>query len=305
MNSIIKPKSIILLLILLSGCFLSGEAFASNLELTITSLKGSYLVGEPVFIDIALKNTSSTEGVKVSSEAIVETQYISLSIARATGRFQKYDPGFHFEPSRPLIELEPGNPIMRRQIVVYNAEIEDFAFPSEGVYRINAVYHRFGKAPDVKSNTIEIRISQPYGINASAMKLFKTKQVADLLMNISEESSAVRNLEILVTRYPNTIYGKYAQFYLARRQTREFFSRKPNHKRAVELYQNLIERDPSFPLASEIIFRLGISLYKTRNYGEAKKKLLLFMEKESKDALFVKRSEQILEKINRLEKKRK
>lgn len=117
---------------------------------------------------------------------------------------------------------------------------------------------------------------------------------------VGEDSEAVKNLELLMTQYSSTTYGKYAQFYLARRQTREFFSRKPNYERAVKLYRDLIQKDPAFPLITEANYRLGVALYKTGKYEDARRSFN-FVLKESRETRELEGARRFLERIRAIE----
>ncbi len=238
-----------------------------NLALEIRSTKPSYLLAEPVLVDITVRNAGS-EPVAVKPELAVETQNVSLDIAQGTGTFERYDPGFVQEPSRMPQTLQPAEAITHRQLVLYSRQ--DFAFPSAGSYRLRAMLHGFGVRPDVASNTIEIQIAPPAGGEAEAMRLFRTREVAELALELNEAPAAVDRLELLMTRHRDTVYGKYAQYYLARRQMHEFFARKANPVQAGKLYRDLLRRDPQFPLAARAHFELGTALSDTDQKEEAR-----------------------------------
>ncbi|MHC4278353.1 MAG: tetratricopeptide repeat protein, partial [Planctomycetota bacterium] len=223
--------------------------------------------------------------------------------AGESGEFKRYDPGFVEEPGRPLVELGPGSEVVHRQLVLYDNATKDYAFPAPGLYSVKAVFHRLGAAPDIESNTIRIKVADPTGTDAVALRLFKSKVVAQLIMNLNEDSEAVKRLEGLMTEHGSTTYGKYAQFYLARRQTREFFTRKPNHERAVELYRDLIQKDPRFPLIIDAKYRLGISLMKTNRYKEAKE-MFNFVLKKSRLTMHQKGAKKLIGRIEKLKDKK-
>ncbi len=308
MTKIKRYIIIVPLMLVLSGFFQPAKLLAGNLELMISSAKAFYLLAEPVFIDFKLKNMHSTEKAQISPELAVEMDMVSLFIAQGDDPFHKYHPGYVIEPGLPKKALEPSAAIVHRQIVLYNALTKDYAFPKPGVYKIRAVYHRYGFAPDVESNTIQIEVKMPTGTDAEALRLFKSKEVADLIMNVNEDSKAVENLELLISRHGSTLYGKYAQFYLARRQTQEFFYRKPNFEHAVKLYEKLVPLDPDFPLAVEANYRLGIALIKIGNYNEAKQRLNI-VTKKAEDTRMLLGAERFLKRVKEYEldktKKRK
>ena len=116
-------------------------------------------------------------------------------------------------------------------------------------------------------------------------------------MNLGEDSKAVTGLEALMARYPDTVYGKYAQYYLARRQAQEFFTRKSNYDRAASLYRELVHRDPKFPLVREANYGLGMALVKTRQYGEAR--LSLAAAQKSRITDVAERARRVLESISK------
>lgn len=262
---------LIVLLWVLIGSLQPAHVMADGFGVEINSIKPSYLVAEPVFIDIIVKNTDDKSAM-ISPELAVETENLSMFVARGEADPQQYHPGFVVEPSRMPIELDPGQTVVHRQLILFNSLIKDYAFPAPGTYRVHVLLHGFGLRPDVRSNIIEIQINKPAGAEAEVLQLFKNKDVADLIMNLNEATGAVTNLELLMTQHPETIYGKYAQFYLARRQTQEFFERKPNYPRAIELYKDLVKRDPNFPLVIEVNKELGVALVNVGQYDEARER---------------------------------
>ena len=274
----------------------TGAVRAAELALEIRSIKPSYQVAEPVHIDITLRNAGS-RAVEVKPELAVETQNVSLFIARGRGPFEPYRPAVHQEPSRMPQALQPSQAIVHRQLLLYNSLTSESAFPVAGTYRLRALLHGFGIRPDLESNVIEISIIEPSGAEVEALRLFRTREVADLIMDLDEGSGAVRNLELLMARYGATTYGKYAQFYLARRQAREFFTRKPSFGQAARLYQDLVRRDPQFPLVTEVHFGLGVALSRTEQYEPARE-AFQFVLKGATDSVLRQEAERQLARIS-------
>ncbi len=269
-----------------------GAAAAAELALEIHSLKPAYLVAEPILIDITLRNrgTSATE---VKPELSVETGEVMVLIARGSGTFVPYRPAAQHDPTRMPEQLQPGHDIVHRQLL-----LSDEAFPEAGTYRLRALRRGAGSQPELQSNTIDIGIAAPSGQEAEAARLFHTREVFELILDLDESAAAVTNLELLMSRYGATTYGKYAQFYLARRQGREFLSRKPSHAQAARLYRELVQRDPQFPLATEAHFGLGVALARTAQYEPARE-AFQFVVKESTDSVLRREAERKLEKIQR------
>ena len=138
-----RYAAIIIMLTVLVGWFHPNEIVAADLELEIKSVKRSYLSAEPVFIDITLRNKNSTDTVQVNPNLMVETQSVSIFIARGEGPFLKYSTSLHIEPSLPPRKLAPSKSVVHRQLVLHNGLTKDFAFPNVGVYRIRVVYNLF------------------------------------------------------------------------------------------------------------------------------------------------------------------
>lgn len=291
-------SKLIMFMIVSTLWFCPGEAVSASIEFEIRPVKSAYMLAEPVFIDFTLKNAGPSGTVTATPEITVETELVSVYIAVGSGKFKRYDPGFVEEPSRLPVELGPGNKVVHRQLVLYDNASKDYAFPASGLYRVKAVFHRLGAAPDIESNTVQIRVTDPAETDAAALNLFKSKIVAQLIMNLNEDSEAVTRLESLMTEHGSTTYGKYAQFYLARLQTREFFTRKPNHERAVELYRDLIRKDPKFPLVMDAKYRLGLSLMKTGRYKEARE-IFNFVLKKSQLTRHRKGAEKLMGRIEK------
>jgi tetratricopeptide (TPR) repeat protein len=274
----------------------TGGVRAAELALEIRSIKPSYLVAEPVHIDISVRNTGR-QAVEVRPELAIEVQNVSLFIARGRGQFEQFRPGFHIEPSGMPQTLKPSEAVVHRQPVLYSSVKKELAFPAAGSYRLRATLHGFGVTPDLESNVIEISVVEPSGAEAEALRLFRTPEVAELVLGWNEASAAVSNLEVLMTRYGATTYGKYAQYYLARRQAQEFFGRKPNLGQAARLYRELIQRDSQFPLITRAYFGLGMVLYKAGQPEEARK-ALEFVLKDPTETVLRQRVERQLERIS-------
>ena len=290
-----------LLIIAAAGLVLLGTvppavAQDADLRLELSSLKASYLVAEPVVLRMRLTNASSLRIQSVSPELGVETQLTSLYIAAPGGEFELYDPGFVEEPSRPLRELGPGDSLAHDQQVIFHWPAKDFAFPAAGAYRVKAVFHGFGLRPDVESNVVEIRITAPSGADADALRLFRRQEVALLAMSVDESPQAVQSLETLMTRHGGSVYADYAQFYLARRETREHLSRPPNPRRAIELYEGLMKRAPSFVLSDEAYFGLGAMYLRLNEPQKARESFNKVLDRSS-DSELKRRSQDVLESL--------
>ncbi len=281
MKHLRAPMALVILACALAApCRLSAQ-----LRLEIGSLKPSYMVFEPVFIDISVKNEEG-ELLKVTPDLVLEAGNVSMFIAESGGKFVQYSPGIDLEPDRAPVVLKPSKSITARQLVLFNAATKAFAFPAAGKYRVRAILHGYGLRPDAESNVLEVRVNAPVGREAEAMKLFADREVAKLVMSLNDDDAAASVLERLMEKYPDTTFGRYAQFYLARRHSREFLTRKPNYERAAELYRGLVEREPSFPLAAEAYFGLGQAYMRIGRLEEAKKSFDAVLEKTQITDLF-------------------
>lgn len=232
------------------------DAQGGPLGLEISADRPSYLVAEPVVVRMTLTNPGPAP-VSVSPELGIETQLLTMFIARGDSPFEPYRPGFVLEPSEQPVTLAPGEAIRHDQLLVFDAVLDDFVLGEAGSYRLRAVHHGFGDRPDITSNTIELEVSTAQGGDLEAMQLFRTPRVAALAMNMGESPEAVAALETLLRDHPTTLYADYARYFLARRESQEYFERKPDLARAAQLYEGLIEARPEFSLAARVHFELG------------------------------------------------
>ena len=83
------PKHFVMIALLMACVseFYPVTPVSAALSMEISSLKPAYLLAEPVFIDVTLKNTGTSGTESVSPEASVENQLISVFIAAGQSPF--------------------------------------------------------------------------------------------------------------------------------------------------------------------------------------------------------------------------
>lgn len=283
----------------IGGLFNVSSTLAEGLDLVIRPAKKNYLIAEPVIVHISLTNKNSSETVKVNPELTLESEAISVFIAGQENDFQRYDPGFHIEPSRPRKELAPSEMIRHDQLILYNWTSKEFAFSKPGIYRIKIVLHGLGAYPDVVSNVVQIKILDPGGVDASALYLFKDVDVARLIMNMGEKPPAIRKLETLIKKYDDSNYAQYARFYLARRESQEYFSRKPNYHRAAQILEKLVKPDAKkFQLTDKAIYLQGKVYFRLGEIQKGKSILNRLIKEYPKSIIAEKSKKILIKQIN-------
>jgi len=199
------------------------------LELSLSVSKESFLVGEPVLIQLRLTNKSDKE-LKV--EVGFDPRRHDAQIAFGDGPFQPYLPlaakilttKVGIEVDRIIITLKPGESWEVSGFNLFNAETNDYAFPAPGRYRFK---YEFRYDPEdlskkVESNVLEIKVVAPEReVDQKALQFIVDHQLKPFLnpsevefLPIEEEQGPdkiVTQFKELLKQFPESIYAPYAQ----------------------------------------------------------------------------------------------
>jgi hypothetical protein len=226
--------------------FSTGSQAAEDLTLELTPMQGDYVLYEPVYLRVTLRNSGSAP-VDVTEEMSLETQMSTFYIAGSDDTWQPVNVGFVGEPRGPRVRLEPGGTHVGSQLLLYSPADSAHLFPEPGTWKVRAVLHRFGMAPDVDSNVADIKVGSPTGADAEAAAVFSTAPVVRLVMNLGEDPAAVRDLQQIIEEHPDSRFADYARFYLARRETQPYFSRQPDPAAGIAYLEALLAGPPHAP----------------------------------------------------------
>jgi len=144
---------------------------SSSLRLEISAEKSRYLVGEPIWIDMVLKNVS--QDTVVIGHRVVRPEYGNLKfLIVGDGDTLQYADGFAMFISRSM-NLPPGGELRDQfDVLEYYGKCGEGTMGFEmffdpGVYSIRARAFR-----SVTSNTLEVEVVEPSGQEAEIYRVF-------------------------------------------------------------------------------------------------------------------------------------
>jgi tetratricopeptide (TPR) repeat protein len=231
----------------------------SPLELKIETNKTKYLVGEPIYLWLVIKNTSG-KFQQFSSELSYVSDF-ELNVIKPEELPKRYiatmKPGLY---PQVVYEMWPGDQKKVDYTILYDDGAQNgllFDKPQRAklscklAYNIADVYpHRF------YFPNIDIEIVAPSGEDAEALKLLLQKNIIfDLHRGFATEQTKPV-LQELLQKYPKSTYAALALYTLA---GGEILPQNPtqNYEKAIELYKKVISDYPNFPPMDYVYYRIA------------------------------------------------
>lgn len=211
------------------GQIKSNNSFQTNngLQIEISSLKNTYLLGETVFLDFEVKNNSSTD-IRVKGVDL-DSNYVSIYIAFEGKTFKKYTHSRVKEGKWWM--LKAGQIVTSRSGILWNFSptktsaslnelnethiLTDYAFPEPGVYLIKAVLGIPNNENSIKieSKPIQILINEPIGDELKVWNQIKNRDDFAYFIQegefktskLEEEVKLLGEIEKITAEYPNSI----------------------------------------------------------------------------------------------------
>jgi hypothetical protein len=195
---------------------ITPPVYAQDSRLTLSTPRRDYLLGEPVVLELALRNTSK-EAIKLV-EIFVEPLYYeaTLWIARNDRTFEQFHSNAVIpKTKRRTLVLGPGDALKYHYRVVGTPWPKfRFAFPAPGDYRVYVVYPLWvvgvQETTNIKSNIVAVRIKQPEGEDAKVWEELKNPSLLTLLQTESVPEgweNEVRQLGKLLHTQPKSGYA--------------------------------------------------------------------------------------------------
>lgn len=254
--------------VLLALAALADEA-ASPLRLTISANKESYLVAEPIALEIAVVHASPVTAVKVQGP-VLKTRFGSLDIYIAQNGQDEVNfwRGVHSDRIIGMRTLEYGDRIAYVEILAYNATTKSFVLATPGEYRIRAEYPSLG----LTSNELLIHASTAEAPLLPYAEKFQQLEVAKYIefdsIGTDEPARIIDPCVDFVGDGPGNIYQHYIAAYLgclyARRETVEDATVALRYLEPV-----LQATDETFPARKELLYFSGSCYAGTGRYAEA------------------------------------
>lgn len=192
--------------------------------------KTTYLPFEPIFVKFTLSNQTNNslaidppEFLLHSSLKITNPQNKTILIARimnGTGGGERL-PG-------PIPKLQPRQFYEEEAMPAINPEV----FSASGHYQLQFVLRNpYGGVETIESNTVDITIKKPSGINKEAYN-FLEKNGKDIwfLKMLLEDEKGIEILKIFVEKHSQSDYGEYAIYALGN----EYYLKRDYNKAQIE-----------------------------------------------------------------------
>lgn len=190
------------------------------LTLSITTAQSSYLVGEPLSLDIQLAN--ETAGPIIGHDKIDPAFGLFRLMVSAGGQeaAEYWGPGWGLKdtPINPT-EILPGEIISGSTTVLFNhtgvvsnGVPTTLAFPSPGHYILKAIFNDLGPLK-IESQTLAIDVVEPQGVDVDAWKLIRSPEAIYFLHTgfPRQDPRIVEKFEHLLSSYPESRYAKYVE----------------------------------------------------------------------------------------------
>ena len=272
----------VFLLVVLAAVGASAEPPDTPLRITISSPSESYLVGEPVVLDLKLTNEGSETVTTMVPSAIEYTNtYLSY---RSHGRsdWTSYRPTLYKSIGARYAELEPGESLMARGIFPASMNTPgDFTFlkqPGQYQFRMQFTVRDGGPMPEggyprLISNTIAVTVREPQGREAEALELWNKvlKQSSYSFHAVSVAGG--QPLMQLLSDYGDTTYAQYGNYVLAATDRIMYHSEvqdRSGSEYQAEFLERILETaSADFPIRDDVLFRLAELYSRQQRHDEA------------------------------------
>ena len=259
----------------LGGCFVlalsvgicyhlavAAEGQDMGLEVTMSTPRPAILRGEPLVLDIHIRNGGD------SALKIYPLNYnlnaVSLRIIVPEGERKVYRPVMSISFfGRHELTLAPREVYTYRTLVLYGLLESErrertggHVFPTAGEYSVELTYHPgYRKGLRLEAPPLKVSVQDPQGRDLQAFEIFLAGRVRDFFAQ--DLSQPPEEFESLAKQYPDTPYGRLAQFYLLRDLSTLLAMQADERHKSLAALEGLA-RNAEFPLPDEALLHLGL-----------------------------------------------
>jgi len=238
-----------------------GTFSGADLQVTVVPAKQTFLLGEPVYVNVTLKN-SGAEAVSVSADPLMFGLVIRI-LPPGSSEPVRWSAGANADGYRELRQLNVGGEFRDRGLISHY--FGKCNFPVPGAYQVWGEYVEAGIR--AVSEQVEVVVTQPSEVDAKAKDLFFSEAGQFFvhpggytLPSQWGMTPAIADFERIVSEFPTSAYAPYAAYYLARRKSKPGRYNlapeqpsdpiPPDYARAIEL-AHFAESNAAFPLKGE------------------------------------------------------
>jgi hypothetical protein len=188
----------------------------SGLQLEINSAKDSFVLGEPVVVEIKLRSMD-LNGKLVNANLHPKFEQVKIGIRKPNGHVVAYEPVGHNCALPKLEELTPtSNTAYASAYIGYGKD--GFYFDQPGMYRLKAAYLNLDGSV-IQSEEIAFRVKSPLSkADDEIADLYFTDDAGMLFYLLGSDSPALKggmeDLKLVSEKYKNNDLSIYAELVL-------------------------------------------------------------------------------------------
>ncbi len=282
-------------------CFAMVQTASGAIEIRLAAEKNEFKLGEPVVVLVSVKNTGQ-EPLTLSPDLGPEVDFLQYMITNPDGQTTAFNPLFVVDPGRS-ITLGKDETVSGGARIFYGGN--GYSFPKAGKYTVVA------RHKDSRSNTLEIRVrAAANDAEREQAKLILDNPEVGLFLMLEggdELAEAKKHIDALISKHPTSVITHYVRYAVAKNLSvpaRNFVSKKPRPAdlpKAIEILQELKDKDFQFYYQSKAASTLAASLAKLNRKDEARQVLQDFRKQlvdvEKIRNYYLKRVDEELEKM--------
>ena len=226
---------------------------ASRLELIVGVEKQVFLLGEPVYLSVQLRNVS-TALAKVSRVLHPQAGTIKVLITAAERQPTTFSPLFYADVTAPEIELSQGEAIASVFPIFFGGQ--GWTFVNPGQYTITTIYYDAGRknAKPIQSNTLNLTVSKGNGAGTFLMNdSLESREAGKLFLWRQGDHlrAGMEHLSKIMQKHPDSPISDYANLALGSNLAQPFRDysanqiRQPDYAAALAYLRKV--RDSTLP----------------------------------------------------------
>ncbi len=252
----------------------SEESVEQYVELGLKTNKTRYVQGEPVILDILVKNISG-EFIQFASVLSPTSDFEIMVYRPERFPFQYTGPFRIALYPRTIYKLDVGEKCTIRYILVYDEKGQDgFLTAEPGKMRLvtqmrYSINDRIGRM--VNFPPIEFEIINSTGENQKAFDLLKNEDIAQ---ELNKGEASKENLPVynnVVEKYPRSVFAPYCLYSIAGYRMNDARPDNPTSESFVlQPMKKIMEKYPEFPLMDNVYYRHALYYYIYEQHEKAR-----------------------------------
>jgi hypothetical protein len=171
-----------------------------GLRLSISTGKHHLSQGEPLVLDIEVKNVSEQRQI-LKSPLTPESGHLTFKIVGPKGRLHKFQPYVLYSGEVGMQDLAPKSSVKGRQVLFYSPNW-GFHFDQPGDYTVQAIH----RLHELESNVLKIRVRPAGRADQKALEHIRGNPQAMFALGATADPIIGREFETVVRKYPESTY---------------------------------------------------------------------------------------------------